>query len=190
MSCHAIESKLSARTVSFGLELHDCPLDQRVALAVAHLSVITWFPCPKLLPGARGKRCGKDLYLPRRLTESDRQRDQHLLSQIPSGSREQVERDFAAIKRMREEEMGSGGSADCRLTSSTVKRARCRRNGIDIYLPVRSSAAEQERDQQFLDSIDCRLSPEAVGLRVEEIEAQRAREIAIGVLESSPGASR
>ena len=86
--------------------------------------------------------------------------------------------------------MGSGGSADCRLTSSTVKRARCRRNGIDIYLPVRSSAAEQERDQQFLDSIDRRLSQEAVGLRVEEIKAQRAREMVTGVLESSPGASR
>ena len=84
-----------------------------------------------------------------------------------------MERDFAPIKTMREEEMGSGGSADCRLTSSTVKRARCRRNGIDIYLPVRSSAAEQERDQQFLDSIDCRLSPGAVGLRVEEVEAQK-----------------
>ena len=57
-------------------------------------------------------------------------------------------------------------------------------------MPVRSSTAGQDRDQQFLDSIDCRLSPEAVGLRVEEIEAQRAREMVTGALESSPGASR
>ena len=147
-------------------------------------------PMADSLAPARIKRCGKDWYMPRRTAQSDRQRDQELLSQIPSVSREQVERDLAAIKTMREEEMGSGGSADCRLTSSTVKRARCRRNGIDIYLPVRSSAAEQERDQQFLDSIDRRLSQEAVGLRVEEIKAQRAREMVTGVLESSPGASR
>ena len=130
-------------------------------------------PMPNYLPRARVKRCGKDWYLPKRLTESDRQRDQELLSQIPSVSRAQVERDLVAVETMREEEMGSGGSADCRLTSSTVKRARRKRNGIEIYLLVRSSAAEQERGQQFLDSIDRRLSPGAVGLRVEEIEAQR-----------------
>ena len=56
--------------------------------------------------------------MPRRTTQSDRQRDQELLSQIPRVSREQVERDLVAIKRKREEEMGSGGSADSGLTSS------------------------------------------------------------------------
>ena len=101
-----------------------------------------------------------------------------------------MERDLAAIKSKREEEMGSGGGADSGLTSSSDKRARCKRNGRDIYLPVRTSAAVRERDQVLLDSIDVGLSEEALDLRVAEIKAQRAREIVIGVLESSPGASQ
>ena len=121
--------------------------------------------------------------MPRRTAQSDRQRDQELLSQIPSVSREQVERDLAAIKIKREEEMGSGGS-------STDKRARCKRNGRDIDLPVRTSATVRERDQDLLDSIDVGLSEEALDLRVAEIKAQRAREIVTGLLESSPGAAQ
>ena len=110
--------------------------------------------------------------MPRRTAQSDRQRDQELLSQIPNVSREQVERDLVAIKRKREEEMGSGGSADSGLTSSPDKRARCKRNGRDIYLPVRTSAAVRERDQVLLDSIDVGLSEEALDLRVAEIKAK------------------
>ena len=121
--------------------------------------------------------------MPRRKAHSDRQRDQELLSQIPNVSREQVERDLAAIKIKREEEMGSGGS-------STDKRARCKRNGRDIYLFVRTAAAVRELDQVLLDSIDVGLSEEALDLRGAEIKAQRAREIVIGLFESSPGASQ
>ena len=95
------------------------------------------------LAPARIKRCGKDWYMPRRTAESNRLRDQELLSQIPSVSREQVERDLAAIKIKREEEMGSGGS-------STDKRARCKRNGRDIYLFVRTSAAVREKGPRLV----------------------------------------
>ena len=80
-------------------------------------------PMADSLAPARIKRCGKDWYMPRRTAQSDRQRDQELLSQIPNVSREQVERDLAAIKRKREEEMGNGGSADSGLTSSPDKCA-------------------------------------------------------------------
>ena len=95
-----------------------------------------------------------------------------------------MERDLAAIKKKRNEEMGSGSSADSGLTSSAEKRARCKRNGRDIYLPVRTSAAVRERGQVLLDSIDVGLSEEALDLRVAEIKAQRVREIVTGVLES------
>ena len=142
------------------------------------------------LARARVKRCGKDWYMPRRAAESDRQRDQELLSEIANVSREQVERDLAAIKRKREEEMCSGGSADSGMTSSLCKRARCKRNGRNIYLPVRTSAAVRERDQVLLDAIEVGLSEEALDLRVAEIKAQRAREIVTGSLESCPGATQ
>ena len=128
--------------------------------------------------------------MPRRTAQSDRQRNQELLSQIPNVSREQVERDLAAIKRKREEVMGSGSSAESGLTSSPDKRAQCKRNGRDIYLPARTSAAVRERDQVLLDSIDVGLSEEALDLRVAEIKAQMAREIVTGLFESSPGASQ
>ena len=125
--------------------------------------------------------------MPRRTAESERQRDQELLSQIPNLSREEVKRELAAIQRKREEEMGSGGSA--RSNNARCKHARCKRNGRDIYLPVRTSAAERERDQVLLDSIDGGLSEEALDLRVAEIKAQREREIGTGLLESSAGAT-
>ena len=140
------------------------------------------------LAPARVKRGGKDWYMPRRTAESERQRDQELLSQIPNLARAEVKRELAAIKRKREEEMGSGGSADSGLTSSRCKRARCKRNGRDIYLPARTSAAVRERDQVLLDAIEVGLSEEALDLRVAEIKAQRAREIVTGSLESCPGA--
>ena len=115
-------------------------------------------------PRAKIKRCGKTWA-------------------TPGVSREQVDRDLAAIKRKREDEMGSGGTC-------TDKRARCKRSGRDIYLLVRTSAAVRERDQVLLDSIDVGLSEEAFDLRVAEIKAHREREIVIGVFESSPGASQ
>ena len=57
-------------------------------------------------------------------------------------------------------------------------------------LPVRTSASVRERDQVLLDSIDIGLSEEALDLRVAEIKAQKAREIVIGLLGSSPSASQ
>ena len=71
--------------------------------------------------------------------------------------------------------MSSGGSADSGLTTSPEKRARCSRNGRDIYLPVRSSAADQDRDQLLFDSFGRGLSENALGLQVEEIKAQTGR---------------
>ena len=56
--------------------------------------------------------------MPRRTAQSDCQRDQELLSQVPNVSREQVERYLAAIKRKREEETGSGGSSDLAAAAS------------------------------------------------------------------------
>ena len=103
-------------------------------------------PMAKSLAPARIWRCGKDYYMPRRRTVWDRQRDQELLSQIPSVSPEQVERDLVAIKTKRKPEMSSGGSADSGLasvaanTKAKKRRARCQRNGRDIDLPVSSSA--------------------------------------------------
>ena len=96
-------------------------------------------------PPARIWRCGKNWYMPGRESESERQRDQELLDQIPNVSRAQVQRDLDDIKKQRKAERDSRASDDLGLTSSAQKRrgsddsrpgsfARCKRNGRDIYM--------------------------------------------------------
>ena len=122
--------------------------------------------------------------------ESDRQRDQEGLWKIPGHSRVQVERDLAALKKERNEEIARRSSSAPGRPSSGDTRARCKRNGKDIYMRKRTSVAERDRDQMLLDSIEVGLSDEALELRVEEIKAQRDREITKGVLETCPSGPR
>ena len=150
--------------------------------------------------------------MPRRENESDRQRDQEILSQMANDSPEQMTRDLVVIKKRRKEEMAAmkksekenaaaradaAGSADVvrprtvHASSRTAERhqlarARCKRNGRDYHLPTRSSEADRARDQAFLDAIEVGLSAEEVDVRFEKIRTQRNREIATGELEDSP----
>ena len=56
---------------------------------------------------ARIKRFGKDWYMPHRVDESDRERDQVLLLQMANVSPEQMERDLVVIKKRRKDEMAA-----------------------------------------------------------------------------------
>ena len=161
---------------------------------------------------ARIKRFGRDWYMPRRVDESERQRDQEMLSQMANISPEQMRRDLAAIKQQRKEEIAAmeksegenasasadaSGAADVvssrtvHVSSRTaerheVDRARCKRNGRDYHMPKRSSEADRARDQAFLDAIEVGLSEKEVDVRFEKIMMQRNREIGTGELEESP----
>ena len=161
---------------------------------------------------ARIKRFGRDWYMPRRVDESERQRDQEMLSQMANISPEQMRRDLAAIKQQRKEEIAAmeksegenasasadaSGAADVvssrtvHVSSRTAERhqlapARCKRNGRGYRMPKRSSEADRARDQAFLDTIDVGLSAKEVDVRFEKIMKQRNREIATGELEDSP----
>ena len=106
--------------------------------------------------------------------ERDRVLDQEALSKIPGQSLVQVERDLAALKKQRDEEIACRSSAEPSKAPSGNTHARCRRNGKDIYMPKRASVADRDRDQLLLDSIAVGLSKEAVNARVKEIKAQRA----------------
>ena len=125
--------------------------------------------------------------MPRRENESDRQRDQEILSQMANDSPEQMTRDLVVIKKRRKEEMAAMKKSEKENAAASVDgRARCKRNGRDYHLPTRSSEADRARDQAFLDAIEVGLSAEEVDVRFEKIRTQRNREIATGELEDSP----
>ena len=136
----------------------------------------------EMLPArARIKRAGRDWYLPCRDSDADRERDQTLLSEIPVGlSAGEVAERLGQILRRRTEEMSASDGAGERT------RARIWRAGRDFYLPVRTSAAERQLDQQLLDSVPRGLARDAVEERVQQIRVRRDKEIATGVPED-PG---
>ena len=136
----------------------------------------------EMLPArARIWRAGRDFYLPCRDSDADRERDQTLLSEIPVGlSAGEVAERLGQILRRRTEEMSASDGAGERT------RARIKRAGQDFYLPVRTSAAERQLDQQLLDSVPRGLARDAVEERVQQIRVRRDREIATGVPED-PG---
>ena len=136
----------------------------------------------EMLPArARIKRAGRNWYLPCRDSDADRERDQTLLSEIPVGlSAGEVAERLGQILRRRTEEMSAGDGAGART------RARIWRAGRDFYLPMRTSAAERQLDQELLDSVPRGLARDAVEERVQQIRVRRDKEIATGVPED-PG---
>ena len=125
---------------------------------------------------ARIKRGGKDLYLPVRTSDAERTRDQELLNAIDKKvSLEEAQKAVEEIRQQREEELTSSVVEE--KDGQVAKRARIKRGGKDLYLPLRTSDGERARDQELLNAIGNNVSLEEAQKAMEEIRQQREEEL-------------